>query len=149
MPQMPNNHLNKICICLNHLSLKQFRLCPSADQYIIYLIYINICSSRHIRIVLLTKWSLEVATVLSKICNPFKLNMYFHFLTKPFYKQYIVVQNEVLLLKFRSCIMKLQTIIWATTQQNQQNECAPSKDSDQTGHPPSLIRVFAVHLLGS
>ena len=26
---------------------------------------------------------------------------------------------------------------------NQQNECAPSKDSDQPGHPPSLIRVFA------
>ena len=24
--------------------------------------------------------------------------------------------------------------------------CAPSKDSDQTGHPPSLIRVFAVHM---
>ena len=24
--------------------------------------------------------------------------------------------------------------------------CAPSKDSDQPGHPPSLIRVFAVHI---
>ena len=24
---------------------------------------------------------------------------------------------------------------------NQQNECAPSEDSDQPGHPPSLIRV--------
>ena len=29
------------------------------------------------------------------------------------------------------------------TWQNQQNECAPSEDSDQLGHPPSLIRVFA------
>ena len=27
--------------------------------------------------------------------------------------------------------------------------CAPSKDSDQPGHPPSLISVFAVHLKGS
>ena len=27
--------------------------------------------------------------------------------------------------------------------------CAPGKDSDQPGHPPSLIRVFAVHLMGS
>ena len=27
---------------------------------------------------------------------------------------------------------------------NQQNESAPSEDSDQPGHPPSLIRVFAV-----
>ena len=30
--------------------------------------------------------------------------------------------------------------------QNQQNDCAPSEDSDQPGHPPSLIRVFAVHM---
>ena len=27
--------------------------------------------------------------------------------------------------------------------------CAPSKDSDQPGHPPSLIRVFAVGSVGS
>ena len=25
--------------------------------------------------------------------------------------------------------------------------CAPSENSDQTGHPPSLIRVFAVRIL--
>ena len=36
--------------------------------------------------------------------------------------------------------------IWAATWQNQQSECAPSEDSDQPGHPPSLIRVFAVHM---
>ena len=30
---------------------------------------------------------------------------------------------------------------WATSWQNQQNECAPSEDSDQPGHLPSLIRV--------
>ena len=29
---------------------------------------------------------------------------------------------------------------------NQQNECAPSADSDQPGHSPSLIRVFAVRM---
>ena len=29
------------------------------------------------------------------------------------------------------------------------NECAPSEDSDQPGHPPSLIRVFAVRSVGS
>ena len=34
--------------------------------------------------------------------------------------------------------------IWAASWQNQQNECAPSEDSDQPGHPPSLIRVFTV-----
>ena len=33
--------------------------------------------------------------------------------------------------------------IWAATWQNQQNGCAPSEDSDQPGHPPSLISFFA------
>ena len=27
--------------------------------------------------------------------------------------------------------------------------CAPREDTDQSGHPPSLIRVFAVRLMGS
>ena len=36
--------------------------------------------------------------------------------------------------------------IWATSWQNQQLGCAPSEDSDQPGHPPSLIRVFAVRM---
>ena len=34
-------------------------------------------------------------------------------------------------------------------EKNQQSECAPSEDSDQPGHPPSLIRVFAVRSVGS
>ena len=36
--------------------------------------------------------------------------------------------------------------IWSATWQNQQNKCAPSEDSDQPGHPPSLISVFAVRM---
>ena len=36
--------------------------------------------------------------------------------------------------------------IWAAIWQNHQNGCAPSKDSDQPGHPPSPIRVFAVRM---
>ena len=36
--------------------------------------------------------------------------------------------------------------IWAATWQNQQTESAPSEDSDQPGHPSSLIRVFAVRM---
>ena len=36
--------------------------------------------------------------------------------------------------------------IWAATWQNQQSDCAPSEDSDQPGHPPSLISVFAVRM---
>ena len=37
-------------------------------------------------------------------------------------------------------------VVWAASWQNQQNDCAPSEDSDQPGHPPSLIRVFAVRM---
>ena len=35
---------------------------------------------------------------------------------------------------------------WAMTWQSQQNDCAPSEDSDQPGRPPSLIRVFDVRM---
>ena len=44
---------------------------------------------------------------------------------------------------------KMMLSIWAASWQNQQMACAPSEDSDQPGHLPSLIRVFAVHLMGS
>ena len=37
-------------------------------------------------------------------------------------------------------------VTWAATWQNQQDGCAPSEDSDQPGHPPSLISVFAVRM---
>ena len=42
----------------------------------------------------------------------------------------------------------LNWVTWAMTCQHQQNECAPSEDSDQPGHLhlPSLIRVFAGHM---
>ena len=43
-------------------------------------------------------------------------------------------------------IQTWRIVKWATTWQNQQSDCAPSKDSDQPGHPPSLIRVFAVRM---
>ena len=35
--------------------------------------------------------------------------------------------------------------IWAATWQNQQSECAPSEDSDQPGHLPSLISLRCPH----
>ena len=46
----------------------------------------------------------------------------------------------------RSKMMRNNHGIWITTWQNQQNVCAPSEDSNQPGHPPSLIRVFAVRM---
>ena len=39
--------------------------------------------------------------------------------------------------------------IWAALWQSKQCGCAPSEDSDQPGHPPSLIRVLAVRSMGS
>ena len=39
-----------------------------------------------------------------------------------------------------------ERLFWAASWQNQRNDCAPSEDSDQPGHPPSLIRVFAVRM---
>ena len=35
---------------------------------------------------------------------------------------------------------------WAMIWQNLQNDCAPSQDSDQPGHLPIMIRVFAVRM---
>ena len=52
--------------------------------------------------------------------------------------------RELTLVKYLLLVYK-----WATTWRIQQNECVPSKDSDQPGHPPSLIRVFAVRSVGS
>ena len=45
----------------------------------------------------------------------------------------------------------LEWIIWACARQNQQNDCRPSEDSDQPGHPPSLIEysLYAWRSIGS
>ena len=40
-------------------------------------------------------------------------------------------------------------VIWAASWRSQQNNYAPSEDSDQPGHLPSLIWVFAVRFIGS
>ena len=47
---------------------------------------------------------------------------------------------------FIKSLLNLVKSIWAALWQNQQNHCAPSGDSDQPGHPPSLIRVFSVRM---
>ena len=64
-----------------------------------------------------------------------------------------VVNVRKRMFQFRSLAL-LQAIIirlyynysWAASWQNQQNDFAPSEDSDQPGHSPSLIRVFAVRM---
>ena len=37
-------------------------------------------------------------------------------------------------------------LVRAISWQNQQNDCAPSEDSNQPGYLPSLIRVFSVRM---
>ena len=51
--------------------------------------------------------------------------------------------NNVPQHKYCKVCLQYEWNIWAATWQNQQSDCAPSEDSDQPGHPPSLIRVFA------
>ena len=67
-----------------------------------------------------------------------------------------VFEPNLMKRRFRHCGCVFQSIFsfwvilkWATTWQNQQNECASSEDSDKPGHLPRLIRVFAVHSVGS
>ena len=62
-------------------------------------------------------------------------------------------QCEVFAIRCHFCFTTLLVIrfiffrkISAATRQNQQSDCAPSEDSDQPGHPPSLIRVFSVRM---
>ena len=45
-----------------------------------------------------------------------------------------------------SCSFWLHCHNWAASWQNQQTDLCTSEDLDQTGHPSSLIRVFAVRM---
>ena len=44
--------------------------------------------------------------------------------------------------------MSTQNIIEPQHDKTNKMTCAPSEDSDQPGHQPGLLRVFAVHLVG-
>ena len=46
------------------------------------------------------------------------------------------------------CILH-HNVQWAAQYQNQQNDCAPSEDSDQPGHLPNMIRFLPVRSVGS
>ena len=68
-----------------------------------------------------------------------------------------VLQNLLYIVATSCCnSLYIRSAIWlsglrvrnwcAASWQNQQCGCAPSEDSDQSGHPPSLISAFAVHM---
>ena len=54
---------------------------------------------------------------------------------------------------YRRCLQNLQSVRFLTFEQDHDKSnkmnCEASEDSDQSGHPPSLIRVFAVRSVGS
>ena len=51
----------------------------------------------------------------------------------------------VIVLKYKQCFFMMEDRDrWAVSWQNQQNECAPSEDSDQPGHLPRLNWVFGI-----
>ena len=54
----------------------------------------------------------------------------------------LVIHSEFSIWSMSDMLMNIRAASW----QNQQNDCAPSEDSDQPGHLPSLIRVFAVRM---
>ena len=45
-------------------------------------------------------------------------------------------------------LMSIQNIIEQPHDKTNKMACAPSEDSDQSGHPPSLIRDFAMRSIG-
>ena len=57
---------------------------------------------------------------------------------------FTVKKNQKKKLTFETIAVTI--LQWATSRQNQQNNCASSEDSDQPGQPPSLIKVFAVRM---
>ena len=59
----------------------------------------------------------------------------------------ILTSKHDKLTRNHSCQYSQGNAIWTATWQNHQNECVPSEDSDQPGHPPILVRVFAVRLM--
>ena len=50
---------------------------------------------------------------------------------------------QALSIEVLSRVIMANNLIWAASWQNQQNDCAPSENSDQTGR---MIRVFAVRM---
>ena len=81
------------------------------------------------------------------LCNtPFK---YFNCISKKNYKHLMEIEQ----VNFFYPVFRDKLLITKRFEPHRDKTnkmaCAPSEDSDQPGHPPSLIRVFAVRLMGS
>ena len=67
--------------------------------------------------------------------------LFFSDLWPPLYRYMSFIQHGIASYAAAAAGWFYQSNIWAATRQNQQNGCAPSKDSDQSGHPPSVISL--------
>ena len=93
------------------------------------------------------KLQLTINKYTSSILTPLFNQMRSQCYTMPYTSKQLIrsEQPDVSLL---TTVIKTLNSIWAVTWQNQQFGCAPNEDSDQPGHPPSLIRAFAVRSMG-
>ena len=92
----------------------------------------------HIPAVLRVPWLIHCLHMLIVYCL---------YLLNPNFQDYLVsiAQWAGLILSGRK--PRRQVLSWhGSTWQNHWSECVPSEDSDQPGQPPSLIRVFTVHM---
>ena len=80
------------------------------------------------------------ANRISNYCRAFKLCL-LHIIQRDFYIEICLIMKTQTRNIYQLTTIHRQKNIWAATWQNQQNECAPSEDSDQPGHPPSLISL--------
>ena len=64
--------------------------------------------------------------------------------------KFLIRRNGCLLslrfIDFDVCLKQMITKFEPPHDKTNKMACAPSEDSDQPGHPPSLIRVFAVRM---
>ena len=94
-------------------------------------------------------WSDPLSTSILYLCDKYHnlmnwLNLFF-FSFKCWCHSQNLNQEQTRLSVRQPVVYTTYTNKWATTRQNQQNECVPSKDSDQPGHAPSLISLRCPH----
>ena len=86
-------------------------------------------------------WLIHLGSRLRSCCCLFRFNMAFNNFSDISWQCLVATGRLVL-----TYTVLHAPDIWAATWQNQQSDCASSEDSDQPGHLPSLIRVFAVRM---
>ena len=85
----------------------------------------------------------------SEVCSAYMLLCVSLWAAYYFFFSICRMTRTIFLLLMCSCVSGQQLFPqskWAASWQNQQNDICAQRDSDQPGHPPSLIRAFAVRM---